>query len=254
MSWEHVSSRLGNVQPATRSIAQEIYEAADAAGHEIWFMWGIGPSSEHSTGRALDLMVRNKAAGDFIRNYVWEHRERLRLRHVIWWQAITSTVTQPGVVRQMADRGNNTANHKDHPHILVLPGEYQPLPEPVAPKPPTVVAPTSPKVVKDIQKAVKVKDDGKWGPITDRRVMRMRSAARARRGWPTRVSASFDIRDVQEVVGTKTDGFWGPKSDKALLDWVKKFQKVLDVKSDGAWGPKTDGRLLTLRRRYLNRF
>lgn len=124
-NWNHVSSKLGKIQPATRSIAKEIYDEARKNGHEIWFMWGMGSSGEHRTGRALDLMVRNKAAGDWINAYVWKHRARLRLRHVIWWQRITSTVTRPGVARLMVDRGNSTANHKDHPHVLFNPGAYR---------------------------------------------------------------------------------------------------------------------------------
>lgn len=121
-----VTSKLGNVKPETRAIAAEIYNVASGAGHEIWFMWGMGSSSEHATGRALDLMVKNKAAGDFVRNYIWENRKRLRLRHVIWWQRITSTVVQPGVVRTMADRGSVTENHKDHVHVLFNAGSYVP--------------------------------------------------------------------------------------------------------------------------------
>lgn len=250
MSWDHVSSRLGNIQPATRSIAKELYDAAAAAGHDIWFMWGIGASSEHATGRALDLMVRNKAAGDFLRDYVWRNRERLRLRHVIWWQAITSTVTQPGVIRKMSDRGNSTANHKDHPHVLFLPGAYQPPPE-AKPSPPTFNA--NPQVIK-VQKALKVHADGKWGPKTDGVALQMRTASRAKRGWPNRPDLSFHIRDVQEVINTKVDGDWGPNSQSALTNWIENFQDILNVTSDGWWGNKTDGKFILIRRKYLNKY
>lgn len=241
-NWNHVSSKLGNIQPATRSVAKEIYDAAQAAGHDIWFMWGMGTSGEHSTGRALDLMVRNKAAGDFIRNYVWRNRKRLRLRHVIWWQAITSTVVRPGVRRRMADRGNATNNHKDHPHIFINPGAYQAPPN----------APSSPRVVREVQESVKVTVDGMWGPKTDERVFRMRNASRNKRGWPQNLPRQFNIRDVQTVVGTGVDGIWGPKSQAALEQWIRDFQQTISVKSDSYWGPKTDARLLTLRRRHRN--
>ncbi|OUZ10280.1 hypothetical protein BHE97_07975 [Aeromicrobium sp. PE09-221] len=70
-------------------------------------------------------MVHNKAAGDWINAHVWRHRVRLRLQHVIWWQRITLTTNRPGVARLMADRGNSTANHKDHPYILLNPGRYR---------------------------------------------------------------------------------------------------------------------------------
>lgn len=124
-TYKTVSAKLGKVQPATRAISEEIFNAAKAAGHEIWYMWGMGSSSEHATGRALDLMVRNEAAGDWIRNYIWKHRKRLRLQHVIWEQHITSTVTQPGVRRKMEDRGSVTENHYDHIHVLFFAGSYQ---------------------------------------------------------------------------------------------------------------------------------
>lgn len=251
-NWDHVSSRLGNIQPATRSIAKEIYDAAAAAGHEIWFMWGMGASSEHATGRALDLMVRNKAAGDWIRNYVWANRARLRLRHVIWWQAITSTVVQPGVVRRMADRGNPTANHMDHPHIFVLPGAYQPPAN--QPSQGSQQDVTTPRVVRQIQQAVRVGVDGKWGPVTDRAVMAMRNVSRIHRGWPNRHRATFDTRQAQRIVGTTVDGIWGPKSNAALVRWIENFQGILGVKQDALWGPKTDGKLIALRRRHLNNY
>lgn len=126
MSLAYVTSRLGSVKPETRAIAEELYNAAKKAGHDIWFMWGMGTSAEHKTGLALDLMVHNNAAGDFVRNYLWTNRKRLRLRHVIWEQHITSTVNQPGVRRKMEDRGNPTANHFDHVHTWHFGGEYQP--------------------------------------------------------------------------------------------------------------------------------
>ncbi|MGL5927879.1 MAG: hypothetical protein ACRCY8_02985 [Dermatophilaceae bacterium] len=123
--WAYASSKLGSIQPATLSTARELFDAAADAGHDIWFMWGMGGGKEHGSGRALDLMVRNHAAGEWIRNYLWTHRDRLRLHHVIWAQTITSTVVQPGVRRKMADRGNSTENHYDHNHVWFKPGDYR---------------------------------------------------------------------------------------------------------------------------------
>lgn len=123
--YSYVSSKLGSVAGATRSKSKEIFDAAQAAGHDIWFMWGMGGGSEHSTGRALDLMVKSEAAGDWVRDYIWTNRSRLRLQHVIWEQHITSTVTSPGVRRKMEDRGSVTENHMDHVHVLFFAGDYQ---------------------------------------------------------------------------------------------------------------------------------
>lgn len=244
MSFEHATSKLGNVKPETRLIAEELYEAAQGEGHDIWFFWGMGPSKEHSTGLALDLMVRNKEAGDFLRNYIWQNRSRLRLRHVIWWQRITSTVTRPGVIRRMRDRGNATQNHYDHVHVLFMGGEYR---QPAG-------SAENGSLVARMQRALNVTADGKWGPITDRVAILMRSASKARRGWPEPTNESFNVKHVQEIVGTTVDGIWGGNSQAALTNWIIKFQHIMDVAADGRWGPKTDGKLLTLRRRFHNKY
>jgi hypothetical protein len=151
-----VSAKLGKVQAATKSISKELFDEAKKAGHEIWYMWGMGSSSEHATGRALDFMVRNEAAGDWIRNYIWKHRARLRLQHVIWEQHITSTVTQPGARRKMADRGSVTENHMDHVHVLFFSGTYQ--------KPSSGSKPSTPskKSVAEVAKEI-VAGKGGWG-------------------------------------------------------------------------------------------
>lgn len=151
-----VSKKIGKVKPETKSIAKEVYEAAKKAGHEIWYIWGMGTSVEHATGRALDLMVRNEAAGDWVRNYLWTHRKRLRLHHVIWEQHITSTTVRPGVRVKMADRGNPTANHYDHIHTLHFAGKYQ------APPPPAPARKTNEQIAAEVWQ-------GKWGNGDDRK-------------------------------------------------------------------------------------
>lgn len=162
-SYATVSEKLGKVDSATKSISKELYDAAKEAGHEIWYMWGMGSSSEHATGRALDLMVRNEKAGDWIRNYIWKHRKRLRLQHVIWEQHITSTVTQPGVRRKMANRGSVTENHMDHVHVLFFKGSYQ---KPGATEKPPTSKPK--KTVADIAKEI-FQGKGGWGDGPERK-------------------------------------------------------------------------------------
>lgn len=137
-TFEYSSSKLGNVKSETRSIAREVFDAAQRAGHDIWFMWGMGDGTEHGSGLALDLMVKNEAAGDWIRDYIWANRERLRLRHVIWEQHITSTVTKPGERRLMADRGSTTENHYDHNHVWLFAGAYRAPGGSTTPPPPPV--------------------------------------------------------------------------------------------------------------------
>jgi|SRR5690606_12833381 len=151
-TYAHASAKLGPIKNATKSISREVFDAAQEAGHDVWYMWGYdnnASNTEHHSGRALDFMVRNKAAGDWVRNYIWKNRKRLRLQHVIWYQKITSTVTSPGVVRGMSDRGNTTANHKDHVHALFFSGSYQ-KPSPSSPRPST----PNKKTVTEVAKAV----------------------------------------------------------------------------------------------------
>lgn len=121
---------MGPVRPNVEMIAIEVLIAAQAAGHTIKVVWGFNAAStpEHSAGTALDFMVYNdRAAGDWIAEYLWRNRKRLGLRWVIWYQRIRSTTSGRGEAwRAMADRGNSTVNHKDHPHANFWVKEYQP--------------------------------------------------------------------------------------------------------------------------------
>lgn len=208
-----VSAKLGKVDPATKSISKELFDAAKKAGHEIWYMWGKGASSEHATGRALDLMVRNEKAGDWIRNYIWKNRKRLRLQHVIWEQHITSTVTQPGVRRKMADRGSVTENHMDHVHVLFFAGAYQ--------EPKDADAPTAgpKKTVDEIAQEVLQR---KWGdgPERKRRL----------------IAAGYNYDKVQDAVEKLMNPTRGHKSAKQVADEVYR----------GLWG-NGDARIKKLR-------
>lgn len=164
MSYATVSEKLGKVASATKSISKEVYDKAAAAKHAPWYMWGYDgdvSNTEHHSGRALDFMVRNKADGDWVRNYLWTNRKRLRVQHVIWQQHITSTVTQPGVVRKMADRGSPTENHMDHVHVLFFAGDYQP------PSSPNPSNPSKKLTVAEVAKEIVQK--GNWGNGPERR-------------------------------------------------------------------------------------
>ena len=210
-TFEDVTKKIGKVKPDTKKIFEEVFEAAKKAGHEIWYIWGMGTSSEHATGRAGDLMIRNAAGGDWIRNYLWANRKRLRLQHVIWEQHITSTVTQPGVRRKMEDRGNATANHFDHIHFLVFPGKYQPAPtKPVVPTVP-VANPTQ-------------------------RVLQYIAGKPLMQGHDVRTLQTGLWRHFSLYAGRLArDGYFGPATKVA----VKEFQKRSGLTSDGIVGPKT---------------
>lgn len=217
-NWGHVSSRLGNVKPETLATAQEVYEAARAAGHDIWFMWGMGDGAEHGSGLAIDWMVRTEAAGDFVRDYLWTHRARLRLRHVIWEQHITSTVVQPGARRKMNDRGNPTANHFDHVHSWQFAGAYRPV-----------------EGTPNVDPNVKLDVDGRLGPKT---------IAKWQKVMGTTVDGKIDERDSQLVRAVQqrlkatvardlvVDGE-GIRQDGRRYRTVAALQKYLGTPGDG---------------------
>lgn len=223
----HATSKLGDVLPETRSIAGELHAAAAKAGHDIWFMWGMGSGVEHGSGTALDLMVRTEAAGDFVRDYIWTNRARLRLRHVIWEQHITSVVVQPGIRRGMADRGSVTDNHYDHVHVWFYPGSY------VAPPKRGAAAP-KPKG----QPAPKPKLPAKK-PIVTVRVLR-------------KGSTGADVKRLQSELNRVFPGYPGPRLivdgdfGAATEKNVKEFQRRAGLSDDGVVGPKTRARLKSM--------
>lgn len=220
-TFEYVSSKLGKVDPETRSIAKELYDAAKARGHDIWFMWGMGSGKEHGSGNALDLMVRNEAAGDWVRNYIWANRLRLRLIHVIWEQHITSTRVSPGVRRKMKDRGSTTENHYDHNHVWFAPGPYNP------PKPGT---PTKTQVPKPPKAPVKTKVRtlywNKKKQLTGLDVYRLQFGLR------------YHFPEFSKNLNP--DGYFGPNTHKAVAE----FQRRHKIGVSGQVGPQTRAALL----------
>lgn len=111
---------LGNlgVTANTARKAEEIVATARANGYRVGSVGGYRGDGEHASRRAIDIMVPNKATGDFIANFVWGNRSRYGLQHIIWWQRIMSVARASEGWRGMPDRGSATQNHYDHNHIL----------------------------------------------------------------------------------------------------------------------------------------
>jgi hypothetical protein len=87
---------------------------------------GVGTTSEHKEGRALDWRMSVKSASQrkrVARAVAWltanngEAAYRLGVMYVIWNQHIWSLYYPELGWRKMADRGSVTANHKNHVHI-----------------------------------------------------------------------------------------------------------------------------------------
>lgn len=215
-------SFMGAVSINTRLRAQEVaVAAAERASFVIAYIWGYDQNAgntEHHSGLAADFMVfGNKAAGDWIYNYLWNNRARLHVRHIIWQQSITSTVVSPGVRRAMADRGNGTANHRDHVHVLFLDNTtYAPPGKPVVKAKPA--AKPAPKTLAPLHV-------GSTGP----------SVAALQRGLNSHFPAYSHLA---------VDGGYGTKTAAV----VSEFQKRVGFTGkniDGVVGPMTRAKLRT---------
>lgn len=87
-----------------------------------------GYSSDHPSGRALDIMIpkystgAGKALGDTIARYLQENHKKFHVHYLIWRQRNWSVERNLDFTkgwRMMADRGGVTANHYDHVHVSV---------------------------------------------------------------------------------------------------------------------------------------
>lgn len=119
---------LGKVTPNTRAKAQLVLNHLQAKlGRVPGVLWGLGSSSEHATGRAIDFMVTHHGwgtdnqMGDEIVNYLLDHGHEWGLAWVIWRQRICPAggALADGAApswRGMEDRGSTTENHYDHVH------------------------------------------------------------------------------------------------------------------------------------------
>ncbi len=75
-----------------------------------------GPG-DHGVGKAIDVMISNRAQGDAVAAYAIANRHTLGVKYVIWRQRIW--LPHRGNWRGMEDRGSVSANHYDHVHISV---------------------------------------------------------------------------------------------------------------------------------------
>ncbi len=73
-------------------------------------------SGNHSSGRALDVMISG-AAGQEVANWARANASALGITEVIYAQRIWTTQRAGDGWRGMSDRGSATANHYDHVHL-----------------------------------------------------------------------------------------------------------------------------------------
>jgi uncharacterized protein YgiM (DUF1202 family) len=130
-----------SVPPSWRAVerglkpnAIKVHRAARAKFPQIrtYYTVRAGVFTDHSTGRALDLMIPNyksasgKALGYKVAAWAKANARELGINYVIWNQHIWNITRDNEGWRYMADRGGDSANHKDHVHITVFAAGFDP--------------------------------------------------------------------------------------------------------------------------------
>ena len=109
-------------------VKPHVQEAAQVIKNEFPEITGLGGYREsakdpggHPSGLAVDFMVpltdEGKQLGDDIAKFAQDNREDLNVDYIIWYQKIWHADKPGQGWTDMDDRGGDTANHKDHPHI-----------------------------------------------------------------------------------------------------------------------------------------
>ena len=122
-SWAKVEK---NLQPN----AIQVHRAVRAKFPQITtiYGWRRDVTPDHPAGRALDLMIPNyksssgKKLGGEVALWLKANARELDINYVIWNQRIWNIERNSEGWRYMADRGGDSANHKNHVHVTVYDG------------------------------------------------------------------------------------------------------------------------------------
>jgi uncharacterized protein YgiM (DUF1202 family) len=122
------------VERGLKPNAIKVHRAARAKFPQIttYYTLRAGVFTDHSTGRALDLMIPNyksasgKALGYKVAAWAKANAKPLGINYVIWNQHIWNITRDSEGWRYMADRGGDSANHKNHVHITVFAAGFDP--------------------------------------------------------------------------------------------------------------------------------
>lgn len=110
------STGLIPIMAAARQYVMDTYGVRNIGGFSKRNIAGTSKPSDHSFGKAIDIMTTNLALGNAIAaDFAFGNAGRqFKAENVIWQQAISSN-GRP--FRGMADRGSPTQNHRDHVHV-----------------------------------------------------------------------------------------------------------------------------------------
>ncbi|OBA74740.1 hypothetical protein A5777_08505 [Gordonia sp. 852002-10350_SCH5691597] len=103
-----------------------LQDIAKLMGRIITRLWPKGVASiggyrppdgynEHSTGRALDVMINDDKTGDQVKDFSLANSKKFPINWTIWKQKMWYP---DGRSEGMPDRGAPTANHMDHDHVF----------------------------------------------------------------------------------------------------------------------------------------
>lgn len=113
-------------KPGTTALLSALIKTWGGSSSGISRQCGVGATSEHKEGRALDWRMdmksasqraRVKQATDWLTANNGEVAYRLGVMYIMWNQQIWSLYYRELGWRKLADRGSYTANHKNHVHI-----------------------------------------------------------------------------------------------------------------------------------------
>jgi uncharacterized protein YgiM (DUF1202 family) len=116
------------VERGLKPNAIKVHRAMRARFPQITVYGGVRPSviPDHEQGRALDCMIPNyqsasgKALGNEAAAWTKANARSLGINYVIWNQHIWNITRDSEGWRFMADRGSDSANHRNHIHITVF--------------------------------------------------------------------------------------------------------------------------------------
>lgn len=116
------------VERGLKPNAVKVHRAAMVAFPQITTYYGVRPDSipDHPSGRALDLMLPDyqsasgRALGDQVAAWAQANHSLLGIEYIIWNQHIWNVKRSSEGWRYMANRGSDSANHKNHVHITVF--------------------------------------------------------------------------------------------------------------------------------------
>ncbi|HEU5483450.1 MAG TPA: SH3 domain-containing protein [Microlunatus sp.] len=116
------------VERGLKPNAIKVHRAVRATFPQITSIGGVRKDAlpDHPSGRALDLMIPNyksasgKAFGQKVALWLKANHQSLGIEYVIWNQHIWNIKRDREGWRYMANRGGDSANHKNHVHVTVF--------------------------------------------------------------------------------------------------------------------------------------